>query len=161
MDAFAQLLRVAADKYGSIFVTTWTFPPDQYWPLGLSSKPNFGASDVARANIRLADAIADLTNVHLVDLAQLQSAFPKAMYDARLNMIGRMRFTPDFLKYVAERMQPLIEATVRPSKKIIICDLDNTLWGGIVAMTGSKGCGSAATTPLAKRTSSCNRCSVR
>lgn len=138
--AFAELLRTAAAKYESVFLMAWTLPPDRYWPLGLSGKPNFGASDIlARANIRLADAIADLTNVCLLDLSLLQSTFPRATYDARLNMIGRMRFTPDFLKYTAERVQPLIEATVRPSRKIIICDLDNTLWGGIVGDDGVEG----------------------
>lgn len=140
VDGFAHMVRAAAAKYSNIYFISWTFPPDRPWPLGLASKPGFGAGDMlARANLRLADAFADSANLHIIDLSVLQAGFPKALHDARLNIIGRMRFTPDFLKYVAERLHPVIEASIKPSKKVIICDLDNTLWGGIVGDDGVEG----------------------
>ncbi|MCL4714517.1 MAG: HAD-IIIC family phosphatase [Hyphomonadaceae bacterium] len=140
VDGFAAMVRAAAAKYANVFFMSWTFPPDRRWPLGLASKPGFGAADIlARANLRLVDALADAPNVHIIDLGLLQAGFPKALHDARLNIIGRMRFTPDFLKYVAEQIHPVIEASIKPSKKIVICDLDNTLWGGVVGDDGVEG----------------------
>lgn len=140
VDVFAELLRAAAGRYANVFAVNWTFPPDRTWPLGLAGKTGTGAADVlARANIRLADRVADIANLHLIDLALLEASYPGAIYDARLNMIGRIRFAPDFLKHVANRLHPVIQASVRSSRKVVICDLDNTMWSGIVGDDGVEG----------------------
>lgn len=140
VDAFANLLRSAAGRYERIFHLTWTLPPDRGVAVGLSGLAGFGCADIlARANIRLADQLADVGNIQIIDLSHLQAMFDGAMFDPRLNVLGRMRFAPDFVAFVARRLAPVLEATVRASRKLIVCDLDNTLWGGIIGDDGLEG----------------------
>jgi len=140
VDQFAALVKMAASRHDAVFLLTWTFPPERRWPLGLASKPGRGAADaLARMNIHLADALADLSNVHLIDQAQLQARFPKPIHDPRLYAMARMRYSLDFTRHVAEALRPVIAATVQASRKVVICDLDNTLWAGIVGDDGIEG----------------------
>lgn len=140
VDRFASLLKSASSNYSSIFVAVWTPPPDKHGPLGLAMQPRTGASDVLmRANIHLSDAVREERNIHLVDMTRIQIRYHKSIYDPRLYMMGRIRFDPDFVRYASEQIGPIIMATVQASRKVIVCDLDNTLWGGILGDDGLDG----------------------
>ena len=43
---FANKIISSLEKYKNVFMISWAFPPEQKWPLALSSKPKFGAFDV-------------------------------------------------------------------------------------------------------------------
>ena len=146
---FAALVKSAAARHDSVFMLSWAFPPERRWPLGLASKPRLGAADVlARLNIHLTDALADVSNVHLIDQSQLRATFPNPIHDPRLYAMARMRYSLDFVRYVAEQLWPVIAATSQPSRKVVICDLDNTLWGGIVGDDGVEGLRIGANDPV-------------
>ena len=46
--------------------------------------------------------------------------------------MARIRFSLNYIKYISKKIIPIIKASVVASRKLIICDLDNTLWNGVV-----------------------------
>ena len=134
---FASLIKLASKKYKSIFMLSWVFPPERRWPLVLSRVSNSGAADVlSRMNITLAENLSHTQNFYLIDQTALLSNFTKSLHDPRLYAMARIRYSLDYQKYVAQKIQPILSAMVVPSRKLIICDLDNTLWGGVVGDDG-------------------------
>ena len=137
---FSYLIKEASKKYDSIFMMSWVFPPEKRWPLSISTQSAKGASDILnRMNIYLAEKLSDTNNFYLIDQTTLIYKFNKPLHDPRLFALARIRYSLEYLKYVAENVQHLIVATVDPIRKIIICDLDNTLWGGVVGDDGIEG----------------------
>ena len=137
---FANKIISSLAKYKNIFMISWAFPPEQKWPLALSSKAKFGASDViSRMNIYLSELLKDYKNFILIDNVFLQSNYEDKLHDPRLYAIGRIRYSLGYQKYIAKELVPLLYSTVIASKKLIICDLDNTLWSGILGDDGIDG----------------------
>lgn len=137
VDVYADQVRRAAQGYEAVFLLSWSVPNDRRWPYGLGSRVGQGPSDVLRRmNVRMADALAEVPNLHIIDQDLLLSRFNGATFDPRLNSMARMRYSIPFLKYAAERIAPVIGASIVASRKLIICDLDNTLWGGVVGDDG-------------------------
>ena len=137
---FSNLIKNASKKYNSIFMMSWIFPPEKRWPLSLATKSCKGATDVLnRMNIHLSENLKGTNNFHLIDQTTLVYNFNKPIHDPRLYALARIRYSLDYIKFVAVNVKPLITATIDPSIKIIICDLDNTLWGGTVGDDGVDG----------------------
>ena len=146
---FANKIKIAAKQYKSIFMISWSFPPEQKWPLALSSKPNFGAMDILlRMNIYLSDLLKDLKNFFIIDSIFLQSNFLSNIHDPRLFAIGRIKYALDYQEYVARELVPILFSTIESNKKLIICDLDNTLWSGILGDDGIDGIKVGGNDPL-------------
>ncbi len=140
IDEFISLLMNASKNYDSIFLFTWEYPPENYITLGLANRHKLGQLDVLRRmNIYLSDSIKNISNIYLIDLSFLQSNYCNQIHDPRLFAIGRMRYSIDFMKYVAKKIIPILNSKKKPSRKVIICDLDNTLWGGIIGDDGVEG----------------------
>lgn len=62
--------------------------------------------------------------------------------------MAKIRYSLNYMKYIAEKIIPIIRASVVASRKIIICDLDNTLWSGIVGDDGLEGIKIGSNHPL-------------
>jgi len=140
VEQFSQLIKQAASNYDSLFMLLWSFPPDRRWPLGLANKPEKGACDILhRMNTHLVDTIGYVSNIYFIDQGLLQSDFYKPIHDPRLYAIGRIRYTVDYMRHVAEHLYSVILSALIPCRKLIICDLDDTLWGGTIAEDGISG----------------------
>lgn len=137
---YASYVRKAAGGYGNIFVMNWSLPVALPWAVGLMAKNGLGPVNLlARMNLQLAEALADLPNVHFVDLQGFETTFDGRSHDPRIQAMARMPYSPDFLEHVAATLAPALLALVVPSRKVIFCDLDNTMWGGIVGDDGIAG----------------------
>lgn len=60
-------------------------------------------------------------------------------YDARRYFLTRQPFSEEGLLMLAEHLWAAVRAQVIGSKKLLVLDLDNTLWGGVVGETGPLG----------------------
>lgn len=92
--------------------------------------------------IRLAQSDPNLT---LVDLDLIQSRLGRAAaFDARLWESAAMALTPAAVDAFARRSADLIAARRGQLHKVLVTDLDGTLWDGIVSETGAEGINPAA-----------------
>jgi FkbH-like protein len=100
-----------------------------------------GQADTVRSvNERLATALGEIPGVHLMDYdGVVASTGRSSWYDERRMASVRMPFS-------TQSMVPLVDLWLRylhpisgRVAKALVCDLDNTLWGGVVGEDGLDG----------------------
>jgi FkbH-like protein len=140
VDAFAAALHRASNHTQAMFVPTWVIPPfhQTHGLLDLSS-----TSGVARAlmqiNMRLVEMLEDMPNVYPLWADKwFQLAGPTA-FNQRLWYLGKIRFSNDVFKVAARDLKAALRGINGQAKKIVILDLDDTLWNGIVGEVGWQG----------------------
>jgi FkbH-like protein len=97
---------------------------------GSSTSPTRQA--VAFGNERLVELASRHPNVHVLDLSTLASAVAGPVIDDRLWHVGRMPFSKSFGRHLAERIWGLVLASHGQSARLLVVDLDETLWGGVL-----------------------------
>lgn len=137
--AFADHILEAARAMRFVFVATWTMPPHQRG-FGLRDMKAGGASSaLMRMNIRLADALSGASNVHVLDAAKWVSRVGAGAVSPRLWYIGKVGFTSGVLDEAARDIKAALRGVRGLAKKLVVVDLDDTLWGGIVGDVGWQG----------------------
>ena len=64
-----------------------------------------------------------------------------ALTDARYETIGRMYYSPKGAELLAEALSRAVSALTTSPKKVLVLDLDNTLWSGVLGEDGIDGIG--------------------
>jgi FkbH-like protein len=120
-----------------------TFATPQHSPLGvLDSRDPFGQAQVFHTlNDTLAATVRErLASVQLVDEDRVYGRIGKRnVTDPRMWHIARMGIGPGALDALTAEYMRYIKALKGRSRKCLVLDLDNTLWGGIVGEDGPTG----------------------
>jgi len=138
VDRFADLIIVAGKKQ-KVFVASWVLPPDYPGYGILDWRPGLGVRHLlAEMNLRLANRFAGENNIYLIDSQQWMQNIahpgsPKMWYAAKVP------YAPSVFEQAAAEIISAIEAIEGFSRRLIIVDLDNTMWGGVVGETGWEG----------------------
>ena len=61
------------------------------------------------------------------------------LYDPRFWYLGRIPFNETGFKHLASLLVQTYQAFLKKSKKVLLLDLDNTLWGGVLGEDGLEG----------------------
>lgn len=91
-----------------------------------------------RFNAGVHDLGATHEHVVTVDLEVLGSDVPIAA-DPRISGYGKQHLTEELLAEYAREVSALARALLGRPKKCLVLDLDNTLWGGVLAEDGAAG----------------------
>lgn len=103
-----------------------------------SGQPGGDVRLIRELNRRLADGLP--ASAYYVDLGQVAGEVGRRhFYDARNYYWARQPLTEQGALELCRHLWAGIRATVRGPKKVLVLDLDNTLWGGVVGETGSQG----------------------
>lgn len=139
VDFFADTLIKHAGSVDHCFVSTWVMPPSQLGYGLLDWRPGLGLKNLlARMNLRLAERLADSTNVYLLDPAVwLQKSANPAT--AKMWYVAKIPYANECFEAAAAQVLSAIDAVNGQSRRLIIVDLDDTLWGGIVGDVGAEG----------------------
>lgn len=108
-------------------------------PLGNSDAlSGFGTSAIIRyANTMLSDAVGQLADTILLDYqALVQKIGIDNAYSGKYWFIGRIPFTPHFDKLMSRTLTGIRLNNEGASSRLIILDLDDTLWGGLAGEGG-------------------------
>lgn len=120
--------------------------------------PALGALDATRADgqraaiARLDAAIAERAraygSVFVVDIATLAARIGLERFsDSRLFHLARMRLAPQALPALARTYVTLLRAMRGLQRKLLVLDLDDTLWGGVLGEVGAAGISLGDTLP--------------
>lgn len=133
---FAESLRRFASQAKSVFVPSWAAPPRRMYGL-LDMQPGRGLAHAIHAmNAALAEALAD-TNVHVLDIERWLASAPRAdAFSAKRWYLGKVAFANPVFREAARDIKAALRGLYGQSKKLVIVDLDDTLWGGIVGDDG-------------------------
>jgi FkbH-like protein len=101
--------------------------------------PGAPAAVIDRLNMRLAEAASE-DGVLLLDVARAAARDGiDAWFDAPRWLQGKMEIAPAAAPTYGELLARIIAAQRGLSKKCLVLDLDNTLWGGVIGDDGVEG----------------------
>jgi len=98
------------------------------------TKSNFGLQKMINTlNNNLQDFIRNLDSVYLFDMNGFISKHGENnVFDPKQFLFGDIKISLDFIPYLVNDLMGYVIATLGISKRCIVLDLDNTLWGGII-----------------------------
>ncbi len=137
VDKFAALVARAADRSSLVLVPTWVAPAMQRgWGL-LDFRPGKGIQAIlAQMNLRLAEQLATCANVFVLDTQRWLLAGGRHASASKLWFMGKIPYGNEVLAEAARDVRTAINTSLGQTRKIIVVDLDDTLWGGIVGDIG-------------------------
>lgn len=95
---------------------------------------------VTRLNTRLQDLCNSLPDCHLVRISNLVAQFgARNANPGKFWHLGRFAYASEFGKHLNRRLIQTILALTGRTARLVVLDLDNTLWGGVVGDDGLKG----------------------
>jgi len=118
------------------------FNSPSYSSYGIASmKSNFNLKDmVLYMNKKLQEFTINKNSIFIFDFDAFVSKFgEKNVFNYQNYFFGDIKIDLDYIPYFANELIPYIIAQLGISKKCIVLDLDNTLWGGIVGEDGFDG----------------------
>ena len=120
-----------------MLVPSWTLPPDR------GNFSLFGFNDPAgwdrvllRANLRLAEALAGQSGFCLLNAQNWIARVGKAAYNSKLWYLSKTPFSNALFKEAVSEIKSRWRGLLGRSRKILVMDLDDTLWGGIIGDDG-------------------------
>lgn len=111
-------------------------------PLGIiENRTPFGFQDSVKAlNSELREEYRGNPSVFLFDYESFASKVGKEnLLDYTMYYLGDIRISPQLIPRLCEGYIPYIRAMLSMTKKCLVLDLDNVLWGGIVGEDGLEG----------------------
>jgi FkbH-like protein len=102
------------------------------------TKLKFGLQKMINTlNNNLQDFIRNLDSVYLFDMNGFISKHGENnVFDPKQFLFGDLKISLNFIPYLVNDLMGYVIATLGISKRCIVLDLDNTLWGGIVGEDG-------------------------
>ena len=137
VDRYAALVARAAPRSRLTLVPTWVAPDaERGWgPLDYRSDRGIQAV-LARMNLRLAECLEGHDNLFVLDAQRwLLAAGPRA-YTPKLWFMGKVPFGNEVFAQAARDIRAALVALHGGTRKLIVVDLDDTLWGGVVGDVG-------------------------
>ncbi len=94
-------------------------------------------NQIRECNLELARLARTASDFHVFDLAAVQASIGRdALFDPKLYFTAKFALKPEVLPLVAREIVKMMSARKGSFVKCVILDLDNTLWGGVIADDG-------------------------
>ncbi|MCC7009040.1 MAG: HAD-IIIC family phosphatase [Acidobacteria bacterium] len=139
VDAFGGELKRLRDRSGRLIVMSWSLPPLGRAFGALALSPRGGAAHaLLHMNLRLSELVAALPGVVLLDSSRWMPA-ERRPDEAKLWYAAKIPFGTDVFRRAVLDVKGALQASVGQVRKVIVLDLDDTLWGGIVGDVGWAG----------------------
>lgn len=136
LDAFAQLIAEATTRARCVIVPTFTLPAHNRG-LGTIDARKGGATRALYAlNLRLMERLGELPNVHVLPAQRWIESAGKGGYSAKLWYMGKVAFSREVFLEAAKDIRAALATMSGSARKLVVVDLDDTLWGGIVGDAG-------------------------
>ena len=137
VDEFSSLLLTIGKRLKYLFIPTWILPS---YPRGtglLDMKSGIGIGvTLARMNLRLADNMREASNIFLLNAQNWIIGAGKDAFSPKLWYMGKIAFGNIVFQRAAREIKAALRGITGKARKLIILDLDDTLWGGIVGDLG-------------------------
>jgi FkbH-like protein len=133
---FAACLRQAKQHFRAIFVVSWTLPAHQRGNGILTLRGQGRRKLLLKMNLALAEEMDNSGSIYLLDGQRWVESVGKSSYSPKMWYMTKTPFHADVFRHAAGEVKAAISAVLGASKKLVIVDLDNTLWGGVVGDLG-------------------------
>ncbi len=136
-DQFISAIKEASTFSRYFFVVNWALPGyfRGYGPVDLR-KSNGWQHALLTLNKHFAQELAHIPNVYLLSSERWLQIVGEKACDPRLWYMSKIPYDMGVFKLAAEDIKAALRACLGGSRKLVILDLDDTLWGGIVGDDG-------------------------
>lgn len=137
VDQYCAALLALAGRVKTLLVPAWALPPHQRG-LGMIdlSHPRGQAGALLRMNARLVQNLAGARGVFVLDAPRWIASVGKAAFSPRLWHMAKVPFANAVFAEAVAEIKAALGALGGASRKLLVLDLDDTLWGGIVGDLG-------------------------
>lgn len=137
VDAYAHALISLRERVKYAFVPTWVLPSHHRGYGMLEMRNGIGIANLLmRMNLRLAEQLEPAPSISLLPAQRwIELAGPNA-FNPKLWYMGKVPFGNEVFKAATKDLKAALRGISGDSKKLIVVDLDDTLWGGIVGEVG-------------------------
>jgi len=140
VDAYAADLLSAKDRTRVMFVPSWSMPALHRGRGMLALAPRVGIPRVLmQLNLRLWERLDGASQVVPLNAAPWVEAGGEMAFSARRWYMAKVPFANEVFKAAARDLKAALRGIGGGSRKVVIVDLDDTLWGGIVGDQGWEG----------------------
>lgn len=140
VDQFADKVAQAANRVSALFVPLWVHPTFDRGLGLLDLRDAAGISgSLMRMNLRLIDRLQHSRNVYPIHTQKWIEEVGKQAFNPKLWYMGKIPFSPPVFHAAAQDLFSAIQTVSGAGRKLIVLDLDDTLWGGIVGDAGVDG----------------------
>ena len=137
VDDYAQGLSRLIGRVRFVLVPTWVSPLHNRGLGLLDLKPETGITNaIMHMNMRLIDTCAQWPEIHFLNTGRWISEIGHGSFDPKLWYMAKIAFANEILRQAVTDIKSALTAIVGGARKLVILDLDNTLWGGIVGDDG-------------------------
>lgn len=144
-----QLVRAARDRMdGPLFVLSLAVLTRSTLAMADAGEGRGLRAHIARANEMLRAELAGLSDVILLDTEEMLADIGReAALPGQFWHMGRVPFSTVFSAHLAKRVMGALLALRGQTARILVLDLDNTLWGGVLGEDGMEGLDIGGTYP--------------
>ena len=149
VEQFAEAVVKAATRVGLVLVPSWILPTHERWLQSITCRRGVGVANLlAKANLILAEKFAAQQNVILLDAGYWQASLGRSAHDPRMYAVAKILYSQSFFEKAAAEMKAVLQGSLGQGKKVVVCDLDNTLWGGVIGDDGTNNIKLGAPDPV-------------
>ncbi|MDH3733362.1 MAG: HAD-IIIC family phosphatase, partial [Gemmatimonadota bacterium] len=137
VDAFAGRVASLTDRVNTVLVSTWVGARDArgLGPIDLTH-PLGRRRLLLEANVRLVRALDSVAGAFVLDAEDWIHDASRDAFNDRLYYMAKIPFANPVFHRAAVDVKAVLRSVAGGSKKLIVLDLDNTLWGGVVGEDG-------------------------
>jgi FkbH-like protein len=140
VDAYCDALRSVQSRLKYVFVPTWVLANHHRGFGALDLRTSGGVTSTLMAmNLRLVQNLSDTPNCIVLDAQKWISGLGQKALSPKLWYMGKIPFSNEVFKEAVRDFKAAVRGLNGQAKKLIILDLDNTLWSGIVGDVGWQG----------------------
>ena len=137
VDEYTSLVASVSEWVKYAFIPSWVLPSYLSVFGVLDMKTEIGLTNtVMRMNLRLAENLEEVSNVHVLNTHKWIERAGTRAFSPKLWYLGKILFDNTVFKEAARDIKAALAGMFGYARKLIIVDLDDTLWGGIVGDVG-------------------------
>ncbi len=137
VDAYCALLADMSERVRYAFVPSWGIPSYRSVFGMLDMKPEIGLTNtLMRMNLRLAENLEKISNIHVLNTHRWIERAGMNAFDPKLWYLGKIPFGNEVFKAAVQDIKAALSGMLGHARKLIVVDLDDTVWGGIVGDVG-------------------------
>ena len=137
VDEFCGSIKAIPGHVNYIFVPSWVVGPFENRMGLLDMDLRHGVSlALMRMNLRLVEDLQNDSRIFVLDAARWVAVHGEKSFSQRLWYLSKTPFGFEFLKTAAAEIKAAVRALTGETRKLLLVDLDETLWGGIVGDVG-------------------------
>lgn len=137
LDHYIDALRSRSASVKYLFHPSWVLPIGERGYGMLDYSEGLGLSNLlARLNLRMSERLNDLANVFILNTENWMRAAGSRPAPAKMWFASKVPYSNAVFQEAAREIEAALQGLAGKAKKLVIVDLDNTLWGGVVGETG-------------------------